>query len=144
MVHILLSSPQIERCFRHTSTNNQNTQFMSSNFFFLENYSFYDIMWKNIVQPDRTQIIVLRMRILCWIPTAANTHLDYVIFIAMHDNNGCTNAPHGYVICTLPVLFYLTILTINLYCRVQNPKFPVIKYFCPVSPSLQIISQYFL
>jgi len=34
-------------------------------------------MWKNIVEPDR------RVRIACWIPKATNTHLEYVIFIAL-------------------------------------------------------------
>ena len=38
-----------EQCCRE----NQNTHFVFSNFFF-ENSAFYDIMWKNIVEPDRS------------------------------------------------------------------------------------------
>jgi hypothetical protein len=39
-------------------------------------------MWKNIVEPDRPQMTVSRMRIACWIPKATNTHSEYVILIA--------------------------------------------------------------
>ena len=34
---------------------NQNSHFMFNNFF-PENRCFYEIMWENIVQPDRSQI----------------------------------------------------------------------------------------
>jgi len=39
-------------------------------------------MWKNIVEPDRTQMTIQRMCIACWIPKATNTHSEYVILIA--------------------------------------------------------------
>ena len=57
---------------------NQNTHFMLSNFFH-ENRAVYEIMWTNIVQPDRPQMTIRRMRIACWIPKATNTHSQYVI-----------------------------------------------------------------
>ena len=38
----------------------------------------YQITWKNIVQPGRPQMTIWRMRIACWIPTAINTHSQYV------------------------------------------------------------------
>jgi hypothetical protein len=44
---------------------NHNTPFMFSNFF--ENLAVHEIMCKNIVEPDRTQMTVRRMRIACWI-----------------------------------------------------------------------------
>jgi hypothetical protein len=34
---------------------NQNTNFMFSNIFF-ENHALYDVMWKNVVRPDRPQM----------------------------------------------------------------------------------------
>jgi hypothetical protein len=40
---------------------------------FNENRAVYEIMWKNIVQPDRPQMTIWRMRIACWIPKATNT-----------------------------------------------------------------------
>jgi hypothetical protein len=35
-------------------------------------------MWKNIVQPDRPQMTIWRMRIACWMPEATNTLSEYV------------------------------------------------------------------
>jgi len=34
----------------------------------------YEVMWKNILQSDRPQIIIWRMRIAYRIPKATNTH----------------------------------------------------------------------
>jgi hypothetical protein len=65
--------------FREKScTENQNTHFMFSNFFF-ENRAVYEIMWKNIVEWGRLQMTIWRICIACWIPKATNTHLEYVI-----------------------------------------------------------------
>jgi len=49
---------------------------------FFENRTVYEIMWKNIGEPDSLQMIIWRMRIACWIPKATNTHSENVIFIA--------------------------------------------------------------
>jgi len=38
-------------------------------------------MWKNIVEPDRTQMTRWCMHITCWIPNTKNTHSDYVKLI---------------------------------------------------------------
>jgi hypothetical protein len=35
-------------------------------------------MWKNVVQPDRPQMIIWRMRTASWIPEATNTQSEYV------------------------------------------------------------------
>jgi len=37
----------------------------NNNIFFPENRVFYEIMWKNIIQPDRPQMTMWRMRIAC-------------------------------------------------------------------------------
>jgi hypothetical protein len=40
-------------------------------------------MWINIIEPDRSQIEIWRMRIACLLPHASTkTHLKYVILIA--------------------------------------------------------------
>jgi len=39
-------------------------------------------MWKSVVQPDRPQVTIWRIRIAFWIPKAINTHLEHVIVIA--------------------------------------------------------------
>jgi hypothetical protein len=38
--------------------------------------------WQNIVEWGRPQMTIWRMRIVCWIPKATNTHSEYVILIA--------------------------------------------------------------
>jgi len=54
---------------------------MLNNYFF-ENCAICEIMLKNIVEAGRTQMIIQRLRIACWIPKATNTHSEYVILIA--------------------------------------------------------------
>ena len=49
---------------------------------FPETPAIYEITWKNIVQPDRLQMTIWRMRIACWTPKATDTHSEYVILIA--------------------------------------------------------------
>jgi len=39
------------------------------------------MMWKNMVQPDRPQMI-RRMCFACWITKTTNTQSEYVMFIA--------------------------------------------------------------
>ena len=39
-------------------------------------------MWKNIVEPDRPQMTVWRMRFAWWIPKSTNIHSEYVIVMA--------------------------------------------------------------
>jgi len=64
----------------------------------------YEIIWKNMVQPNRTQMNIWGMHIARWIPKTTNTHSEYVILL-FHYNNGSTSAPHCSVIRTLLVLF---------------------------------------
>ena len=46
---------------------------MFSNSFFFGDHAVYEIMWKNIVEPDRPQMTIWLMSI-AGIPTATNTH----------------------------------------------------------------------
>jgi hypothetical protein len=43
---------------------------------------FYEKMWKNMVQPNRPQMTIRRMRSACWIPKTTSIHSEYVIRIA--------------------------------------------------------------
>jgi hypothetical protein len=52
--------------------------------FFFENRAMFEIMWENITEQGRPQMTIWRMRIVCWIPKATNTHSGCVIFIAFH------------------------------------------------------------
>jgi len=51
-------------------------------FFFTENRSVYDIMWKNSVERGRPQKKIWRMVIACWISRATNMHSEFVILTA--------------------------------------------------------------
>jgi len=55
---------------------------------------------------------IWRMRIVCWMTKATNTHSGYVILIAFHCNNCCRNAPQYYAytyIACLVIFSYMVI-----------------------------------
>jgi hypothetical protein len=54
---------------------------MLNNIFLFENRVVYEILTKNVVQPDRPQMTTERMRCACWITKATDTQSEYVIFI---------------------------------------------------------------
>jgi len=55
---------------------------MFSNIFPLENRAIGEIMWKNVLQQERPQMTIWRMRFSCWVPKDIHTHSEYVILIA--------------------------------------------------------------
>jgi len=69
------------RMFQIKLVEKIKTHFVFSKFFFFENRAVYEIIWQNIVQPDRPQMTIQRMRIACWIPKATNPHSKYVIVV---------------------------------------------------------------
>jgi len=76
---------------------NQNKHFVFNDFVSPENRAVYEIVWKNVVQPDRPLMRIGRMRFLCWITKATNTHSEYVILLLFHGNNDSTNVPQFFV-----------------------------------------------
>jgi len=58
--------------FQVKLTENIKAYILRSKLF--KNLLVYEIIWKNSVQPDRPQMAIWRMRYLCWIPKATNTH----------------------------------------------------------------------
>jgi hypothetical protein len=50
----------------------KNTHFIFNNFCF-ENLTVHEVKWKIIIQPNRPQMKIRRMRIACWLPKATNT-----------------------------------------------------------------------
>ena len=67
----------------------------------------FEIMWENVVDPERQRMRAWRMRIARCIPKATNTQSEYVILNAVYLKHGHTNAPPCYVIPKLPVFFSL-------------------------------------
>jgi len=48
-----------------------------------ENRAVYEIMWKNMVEPDITDgNIIRRMCFACWITKVTDTHSEYIILFA--------------------------------------------------------------
>jgi len=78
-VHVIISCRillRIRNVSDKSCTENQNTHFMFSSYFF-ENRAVYEIVYKNIVQPDRPQMTIWRMHTACRIPKDTNIHLEY-------------------------------------------------------------------
>ena len=48
---------------------------------FSKNRAVCEIIRKNIVEPDRPQMTIWRIQIVCCIPKATSTHSEYVIFV---------------------------------------------------------------
>jgi hypothetical protein len=68
----MLQTKVLEKIKTHLKFNN----------FFPENRAVNKIMWKNMVEPDRPQMTVWRMRTACWIPQTTTTLREFVILIA--------------------------------------------------------------
>jgi len=47
-----------------------------------ENRAFYEIMWRNILEPDRPKMTIWRMRIAYWITKATDIYSEFVVVIA--------------------------------------------------------------
>jgi hypothetical protein len=72
--------------------------------FFLKNPAIFE-RFKNIVQSDRPQMTVWRMRFSCWITKATNTHSEYIIIISFPLQQWLHERALCYMARTLPILF---------------------------------------
>jgi hypothetical protein len=68
--------------FQTTFVEKIETHSLGSITSFLDDRAFYEIMWKNTVQPGRPQTKIWAMRIARWIPKAINTHSECLILTA--------------------------------------------------------------
>ena len=82
------------------------------------NHAIYEIMWRNIVERNSSQMTIWHMRITCCIHTSADTYLKYLLIIAFHCSNSWTNALQCYVIRTLPLSLY-TIMVPTKWTKVH-------------------------
>jgi len=65
-----------------------------------------EIMWQNMVEPDRPQMAIRLMRSECWISEVTDTHSEYLRLIAF-PSNGYTNVSVLYVDTYIASLVFL-------------------------------------
>jgi hypothetical protein len=92
----------------------QNTHFVFRNFF-PEKSDVYKIRRKNTIGRGRSQVTIWRMRIVCWIPKATNTHSGCVMLIAfpmqqwLHEQASMLR--YTYIVCL--VFYFIFIYLFN-------------------------------
>ena len=83
-VHLIKSFsvlPRMKNVLDRICEENHDTHFSFNNFFFFENCTVYETMWKNLVELERPQMAIWHMCIACWFPKSTNTYSEYVIII---------------------------------------------------------------
>jgi len=58
------------------------THILCSITFFPQNCAIYEIMWENVVEPDRPQMTIWRVRFACRATKATKTYSEYLILIS--------------------------------------------------------------
>jgi hypothetical protein len=92
---------------------NQNTHFMFNDFF--SKIVPFMRLWNNMVQPEMPQLTMWHMRFARWINEATNTHLEYVILIAVPQQQWlCKHTPQCYIIHTSSILLHTYIVAHEL------------------------------
>ena len=109
-------------------SRNQNTHFMF-NKVFSENLGFVRYCGKNMVEPYRPQMTIWRMCISCWITTATDPHLEYVmsnVFFSI----SYAKAPQSYVISKSPAF---TMKFLVIFQTFLNPVLLIWNLWCSIS-----------
>ena len=79
---------------------------MLNSFLFPENCAVYDMMWNNMVEPERPQMKIRRMRLAYWLRLHTNTqNIFYTDFFFFHGDNSFAKASQYYDIYTSSLLF---------------------------------------
>ena len=105
---------------------NQNTLLCSVTFDFYENRASYEIILEYVVGSDRPQLTIFRMRLACWITKVMDTHSEYVILIALPQQQWLRERAselHLY-------LRTLSVLLISVMCEMRSV--PRSGYFSPM------------
>ena len=94
-----------------------------NNLFFFENHAVYEIAWKNIVQPVRSQMTTIwRMRVTCWITKATNTHSEFVILIVFFQQQQWLHE-RASMLCYTYIALYIPKLRISHFTHVFNCRY---------------------
>jgi hypothetical protein len=93
------------------------THILCSITFFSESRAVCEIMWKNMVQPDRPQMTIWYCA--CWVTRATDTRTDFVVLLCFSTATVVARTRLCVTcICTLPVLFLWTCI-IYISLRLQ-------------------------
>ena len=90
------SSNYNEKCFRQNLYWKSKTVSCSISLF-IENRAIYEIISKNIADPDRPQMAIWRMYFETWITEIADTNWEYVILIVFHSKNCLAKITQSYI-----------------------------------------------
>ena len=71
--NISFNSSQNEKCLRQKLYRKSKHTFYVKQLF-PKYRAVYEIMWKNMLEPERLQMTIWRMRIACWVLKATDTH----------------------------------------------------------------------
>ena len=88
---------------------------------FSKNLIVYDIVWKNIAQPDRPQMtnITLHMQFACWKTSTTDTHSEYVVLIAFPHKQWLRESAamlqNTYIACLLNIRKAMFQIPVELY-----------------------------
>jgi hypothetical protein len=67
-------------------------------------HAVFEIMWRNMLQPDRAQVAIITVMRFVWWVQATDKLSEYVILIALRRNSGYANASRCCVVRTLLIL----------------------------------------
>ena len=99
-----------------------------SNDFFSENRAICDIMWKNVVDTERSQKTIWSMRFACWVTKATHNHSEYVI----HCFSTVTTISPKHLNVTLYVHCLTCLLFLGLFYKIFHSKdLTVLRGLCP-------------
>jgi hypothetical protein len=95
--------------------------FMFSDLYIFENGIVYEIMWKNIVEPEKPLTTIWRMRIAYCIPKATDIHSEYVIIIGfalqqwLHEHATLSRYTRTCIACLVIYTFFENIFCSDKY-----------------------------
>jgi hypothetical protein len=110
--------PRMRNVSDRSCSENQNTRFMFNNFFF-ENCSFYEMMWKIVVQTHGLHTTIWRVRSAYWITKATNHTLricnTYCFFTATIVKRTHLSVKLQYSACLVDCMLCICAITFLLY-----------------------------
>jgi len=88
---------------------------MSNNFFISKSLPFKRC-GKNVLEPDRPQITIRRLRFACWTTKTTDTHREYIFMARPRQQGLCERASilHLYVLCLSCLLLDPTLRLVNV------------------------------